>query len=50
MVAYPERYYVLVVPTFLGVLWVLCIVPMGTIGYYRAAGYYGYCIVLGVED
>jgi hypothetical protein len=26
-------------------MWVLCIVPMGTIGYYSAAGYYGYCIV-----
>ena len=49
-VGYPERYYVVpvryyVVPTFFGVLWVLCIVPMGTVGYYRAAGYYGYCIV-----
>ena len=47
---YPERYYVVpvryyVVPTFFWVLWVLCIVPMGTVGYYRAAGYYGYCIV-----
>ncbi len=40
---YPERYYVVpvqyfVVPTFFWVLWVLCIVPMGTVGYYRAAG------------
>ena len=47
---YPERYYVVpvryyVVPTFFWVLWVLCIVPMGTVGYYRAAGYYGYCVV-----
>jgi hypothetical protein len=47
---YPERYYVVpvryyVVPTFFWVLWVLCIVSMGTVGYYRAAGYYGYCIV-----
>jgi hypothetical protein len=50
LVGYPERYYVVpvryyVVPTFLGVLWVLCIVPMVTVGYYRAAGYYGYCVV-----
>ena len=49
-IGYPERYYVVpvryyVVPTFFGVLWVLCIVPMGTVGYCRAAGYYGYCIV-----
>ncbi len=47
---YPERYYVVpvryyVVPTFFWVLWVLCIVPMGTVGYYRAAGYYGYFVV-----
>ena len=50
MATLPERYYVVpvryyVVPTFFWVLWVLCIVPMGTVGYYRAAGYYGYCIV-----
>jgi hypothetical protein len=37
-IGYPERYYVVpvryyVVPTFFGVLWVLCIVPMGTVGY-----------------
>ena len=49
---YPERYYVVpvryyVVPTFFWVLWVLCIVPMGTVGCYRAAGYYGYCSTHG---
>ena len=32
----PGRYYI--VPTFLPVLWVLWIVPMGTIGYYRGCG------------
>jgi hypothetical protein len=35
---------ILVSPQFFRVLWVLCIVPMGTIGYYRVAGYYGYCM------
>ena len=49
-VGYPERYYLVPagyyeVPAFFWVLWVLCIVPMGTVGYYRAAGYYGYCVV-----
>ena len=41
-------YYI--VPTFLPVLWVLWIVPMGTIGYYRGCGVlwvlystHGYC-------
>ncbi len=50
IIGYPERYYVVpvryyVVPTFFWVLWVLYVVPMGIVGYYRAAGYYGYCVV-----